>query len=78
MGRRRIGVRKYIYDLWGDTVNIASRMESHGLPGTIQVTRTVHDRLKERYRFSERGSVDVKGKGLIDTWLLDETRPPAA
>jgi class 3 adenylate cyclase len=72
-----IGVSKFIYDLWGDTVNIASRMESHGLPGTIQVTRSVYEQLKDNYRFRERGPVEVKGKGLIETWLLDEA-PSAA
>ena len=72
-----IGVSKFIYDLWGDTVNIASRMESHGIPGTIQVTRAVYEQLKDNYRFRERGPVEVKGKGLIETWLLDEA-PSAA
>jgi class 3 adenylate cyclase len=73
-----IGVSKFIYDLWGDTVNIASRMESHGLPGTIQVTRTVYEQLKDNYRFRERGPVEVKGKGLIETWLLDEEASAAS
>jgi class 3 adenylate cyclase len=72
-----IGVSKFIYDLWGDTVNIASRMESHGVPSTIQVTRAVYEELKDKYRFRERGPVEVKGKGLIETWLLDEASSPA-
>lgn len=67
-----IGARKFIYDLWGDTVNIASRMESQGEAGQIQVTDAVHERLKKRYRFQERGNLDVKGKGLMSThWLLE-------
>ena len=66
-----IGKRKSVYDLWGDTVNIASRMESQGEAGFIQVTQTVYDRLKENYHFKERGSIAVKGKGLMTTyWLL--------
>jgi class 3 adenylate cyclase len=72
-----IGASKFIYDLWGDTVNIASRMESHGLPGSIQVTRAVYEQLKDKYGFRERGPVEVKGKGLIETWLLDEASSPA-
>jgi len=65
-----IGLKKFTYDLWGDTVNIASRMESHGLPGSIQVSEAFYAPLKERFRFSERGSIDIKGKGEIRTWLL--------
>jgi class 3 adenylate cyclase len=65
-----IGLRKFIYDLWGDTVNTASRMESHGLPGGIQVTERTFQRLCDRYLFEERGTVPVKGKGEMRTWLL--------
>ncbi|WP_116947155.1 adenylate/guanylate cyclase domain-containing protein [Jiangella endophytica] len=65
-----IGRRKFIYDLWGDTVNTASRMESHGLPGAIQVSPRVHERLRGRYRFRSRGTIEVKGKGPMPTWLL--------
>jgi len=71
-----IGIRKFIYDLWGDTVNTASRMESHGLPGAIQVTGATYDRLKERYRFEERHTIDVKGKGPLVTYLLKDRREP--
>jgi adenylate cyclase len=70
-----IGRRKFIYDLWGDTVNTASRMESHGLPGTIQATRAVYDRLRDSYEFEERGSVSVKGKGAMTTYLLVGRKP---
>ncbi len=67
-----IGIRKFIYDLWGDTVNIASRMESQGEPGRIQVTQAVYDRLHKRYKFDDRGEIEVKGKGKMATyWLLD-------
>lgn len=65
-----IGVTKFIYDLWGDTVNLASRMESTGMPGQIQVTGSVYQRLKDGYEFESRGIVQVKGKGEIETWLL--------
>jgi adenylate cyclase len=65
-----IGVRKFIYDLWGDTVNIASRMESHGVPGQIQVTEAVYGRLKDHYRFECRGAIEVKGKGEMIVYLL--------
>ena len=65
-----IGVKKFIYDVWGDTVNIASRMESHSIPGRIQVTAAVRDRLEGRFTFEERGIVDIRGKGPMPTWFL--------
>ncbi len=66
-----IGIRKFIYDLWGDAVNVASRMESQGEPGQIQVTETVYQVLRSRYEFVPRGSVTVRGKGEMHTyWLL--------
>ena len=65
-----VGRRKFIYDLWGDTVNVASRMESHGVPDAVQVTRPVFERLHDRYPFEARGMVEVKGKGQVETWLL--------
>jgi class 3 adenylate cyclase len=65
-----IGLRKFIYDLWGDTVNTASRMESHGMPGTIQVTEETYRRLRGRYAFEARGTIAVKGKGDTRTYFL--------
>lgn len=65
-----IGLKKFIYDLWGDTVNTASRMESHGIPGSIQVSCSTYDRLKDKYLFEERGIISVKGKGEMTTYLL--------
>lgn len=65
-----IGKSKFIYDLWGDTVNLASRMESNGVAGAVQVTRAVYERLKDKYEFEERGAIEVKGKGLIEAWLV--------
>ncbi|MBV8140677.1 MAG: adenylate/guanylate cyclase domain-containing protein, partial [Verrucomicrobia bacterium] len=65
-----IGTKKFIYDLWGDTVNLASRMESAGVPDRIQVTRSVYEQLKDSFQLQSRGLVSVKGKGEIETWLL--------
>ncbi|MEA5471388.1 adenylate/guanylate cyclase domain-containing protein, partial [Spirulina sp. 06S082] len=69
-----IGTKKFIYDLWGDTVNTASRMESHGQPGHIQVTENTYKILRDRYKFEERGLIPVKGKGEMRTfWLVGKT-----
>ena len=65
-----IGSHKFAYDLWGDTVNTASRMESHGLPGRIQVTEDVYRRLESEFDFERRGEIEVKGKGRLITYLL--------
>ena len=65
-----IGLKKFIYDLWGDTVNIASRMESHGITGCIQVTTETYEILKDKYTFQKRGAIQVKGKGYMVTYLL--------
>ncbi len=69
-----IGMKKFIYDVWGDTVNTASRMESHGVPGAIQVTEETYDRLRDLYRFEPRGTIDVKGRGPTSTYLLLERK----
>lgn len=65
-----IGRAKFSYDLWGDTVNTAARMESHGLPGEIQVTARAREQLCDQYEFRPRGTVEVKGKGPMATFLL--------
>ena len=65
-----IGLKKFIYDLWGDTVNIASRMESHGITGCIQVTAETYEILKDKYTFQRRGAIQIKGKGYMITYLL--------
>jgi class 3 adenylate cyclase len=65
-----IGKRKFIYDLWGDTVNTASRMESSGVAEEIQVTRTVYERLLGKFEMEARGMIHVKGKGDMETYLL--------
>ncbi|MEM9541034.1 MAG: adenylate/guanylate cyclase domain-containing protein [Cyanobacteria bacterium P01_E01_bin.42] len=66
-----IGTKKFIYDLWGDAVNVASRMESHGIPGKIQVTESTYNFLKDRYQFQERGTIEIKGKGKMLVYLLN-------
>jgi guanylate cyclase len=65
-----IGQRKFLYDLWGDAVNTASRMESGGTPGRIQVTRPTYELLKEEFELEPRGTIAVKGKGEMETWYL--------
>src|SRR3954454_25260716 len=65
-----IGRAKFAYDLWGDTVNTASRMESHALPGTIQVSERAYAHLRERYEFRTRGPIEIRGKGPITTYTL--------
>jgi class 3 adenylate cyclase len=65
-----IGTSKFIYDLWGDTVNTASRMESDGVASCIQVTERTYQRLRDGYRFERRGPIQVKGKGEMITYLL--------
>ncbi|MEG4348002.1 adenylate/guanylate cyclase domain-containing protein [Microcoleus sp. A003_D6] len=66
-----IGIKKFIYDLWGDAVNVASRMESHGKPGYIQVTDATYLKLQNKYLLEPRGTIEVKGRGEMMTyWLL--------
>jgi adenylate cyclase len=65
-----IGHQKFSYDLWGDTVNVASRLESHGLPGRIHVSAQTRNLLGDRYRFEDLGTVALKGKGLVSTHFL--------
>lgn len=65
-----IGSAKFSYDLWGDTVNLASRMESTCKPNSIQVTQETHKMLQDAYVFSEKSSVEVKGKGIVETYVL--------
>ena len=67
-----IGSRKFTYDLWGDAVNIASRMESHGAPGEITVSPATYALVRDAYTGTEREPIDVKGKGEMITWFLRE------
>lgn len=73
-----IGINKFSYDLWGDTVSTASRMESHGIGGRIQVTKAAYERLKGKYLFEERGRIRVKGKGEMTTYFLTGRKVPAS
>ncbi len=70
-----IGRRKFIYDLWGDAVNTASRMESHGTPGQVQIAEATYELLKDDFVCEPRGLVEVKGKGAIRTWYLIAPNP---
>jgi adenylate cyclase len=65
-----IGQKRFLYDLWGDTVNTASRMESHGVVGRIQVTEATYRRVRTRYDFEDRGEIEIKGKGRLRAYLL--------
>ena len=65
-----IGLKKFVYDVWGDAVNIASRMESLGQPGRIQVTASTYEQLKQKFSFEKRGKIAVKGKGEMVTYWL--------
>ena len=69
-----IGTRRFQYDLWGDAVNTASRMETQGTPGQIQITRATYDLLDGEFICRRRGSVAIKGKGRMETWYLDGVR----
>lgn len=73
-----IGESRFLYDMWGDTVNVASRMESLGVPGKIQVSDETHDILAEKYAFEPRGTIEVKGRGEMQTWWLSGRRESTA
>jgi guanylate cyclase len=73
-----IGRKRFLYDLWGDAVNTASRMESQGTPGQIQVTGATYELLKDEFELEPRGAVPIKGKGDIETWYLVGRRPTIA
>ena len=65
-----IGRKRFLYDLWGDAVNMASRMESQGTPGEIQVTQATYELLRDEFELEPRGTVAIKGKGDVETWYL--------
>jgi len=65
-----VGTRKFFYDVWGDAVNTASRMESTGEPGKIQIAPKTRELLGDRFELEERGMIEVRGKGLMQTWFL--------
>jgi len=67
-----IGTHKFVYDVWGDTVNTASRMESHSLPGRIQITAATQAALGDRFKLERRGMIEIKGKGMMETYFLNK------
>jgi adenylate cyclase len=69
---------KFAYDVWGDTVNTASRMESHGVPGRIHVSAAFHERTRDAFLYESRGPLQIKGKGVLDTYFLEAALAPAA
>jgi adenylate cyclase len=69
-----IGSKRFLYDLWGDAVNTASRMESQSTPGEIQITRATYELLKDEFICRRRGTIEVKGKGQMETWYLEGPR----
>jgi PAS domain S-box-containing protein len=73
-----IGTKKFIYDLWGNAVNTASRMESHGVPGRIQVSFYTYELLRDKYEFEERGLIDIKGQGEMRTYFLTGPKTASA
>jgi class 3 adenylate cyclase len=73
-----IGRKKFIYDLWGDTVNVASRMESHGIAGRIHISEATCERLRGSFEVQARGMMDIKGKGMMKTYLLVGEKPAEA
>jgi guanylate cyclase len=73
-----IGKKRFLYDLWGDAVNTASRMESHGTAGRIQITRATYDLLADEFECEPRGTIPVKGKGEIEAWYLVRPRDDRA
>jgi adenylate cyclase len=71
-----IGQSKFHYDIWGDAVNMASRMESHGVPGKIQITPQMMRLIEDAFICRKRGVIDVKGKGLMETWFVEGLAEP--
>jgi class 3 adenylate cyclase len=69
-----IGTTKFQYDVWGDTVNTASRMESLAEPGTIQISRATNELIRDEYHCVERGLIEVKGEGVLETWYIESRR----
>jgi adenylate cyclase len=72
-----VGARRFFYDVWGDAVNVASRMESTDIIGRIQVPQNVFERLRHEFVLEERGEIEVKGKGKMRTWFLVARKPAA-
>ena len=73
-----VGIKKFAYDIWGDTVNIASRMESSGEPGKINISETTYERVKDRFSCVYRGEVNAKNKGKMKMYFVDPVIPQQA
>jgi len=71
-----IGTHKFQYDIWGDTVNTAARMESHGVPGRIHISQATYELIKDTFACEPRGTIEVKGKGHMDTWFVERAVDP--
>ena len=69
-----VGNTRFHYDLWGDVVNVAARMESLGEPGRIQIARPMWERIHGEFVCDPRGEIDVKGKGRMETWFVEHKR----
>ena len=66
-----VGKRKFAYDIWGDAVNVAARMEAHGEPGRVNLSENTYHRVKESFHTEHRGSIEVKNKGVLDMYFLN-------
>ena len=71
-----VGKKKFQYDVWGDTVNTAARMESSGAVGQVNISQTTHDFLGSRFKFAPRGELEAKGKGKLAMFFVDHLNPP--
>jgi len=70
-----VGIKKFAYDIWGDTVNIASRMESNSEPGKINISEATYQQIKHRYKCTYRGEIEAKNKGKLKMYFVDEILP---
>ena len=70
-----VGTKRFLFDMWGDAVNVAARMEQHGLPGKIQVTKEVVDNVDNSFSFELRGTLNIKGKGMLECYFLKSATP---
>ena len=66
-----VGTKKFAYDIWGDTVNVASRMESNGLPGKVNISGGTYEKIKEKFTCTYRGKIEAKNKGLVDMYFVE-------
>ena len=73
-----IGRKRFLYDLWGDAVNTASRMESHGTPGRVQITRATYELVADAFECEPHGTITIKGKGEVEAWYLVARKAAAA